>query len=366
MSKQEILIGNARDILKTIPDESVDCIITSPPYYSLRDYGTPGEIWNAKEGCDHEWLDQGVKSVRPYSRGGRESNYAVGTSGDFPLGSICSKCGAYYGQLGLEPTPDMLINNLSSIFKECLRVLKKTGTAFINIGDSYGGTTDKGEHGDPMYSNGRNLLNNIPSAKFRRKCLIQIPARLGLKLYDDGWYIRNRIIWHKPNAMPCSVKDRFTNDYEDVIFCTKSRNYYFNQMLEPVAEVSLKRSKNAFNTKRINTDANSSNPVSLETMGERFVDPAGRNMRTVWSIHTQSFFGEHFAVFPEELVERAIMAGCPKGGVVLDPFCGSGTTLKVCRFLDLDAIGIEVNPEYKKIIEERGLLNLKNIFEMRP
>jgi site-specific DNA-methyltransferase (adenine-specific) len=253
----------------------------------------------------------------------------------------------------------MFIANLVSIFNEARRVLKAAGTLWIVIGDTYGEAAEKDKK-DPKNPR-RNIMQDIPSSSFRKKCLIQIPSRLGIALYEQGWILRNEIIWHKPNAMPHSVKDRFTVDFEKVLFLSKSEKYFFNQPFECLTESSIRRKEYANNNISMNRNATVIRPISVKEMGERFVPSVGRNMRTVWTIPTKSYRGDHYAVFPEKLVERMILAGCPDDGTILDPFCGSGTTLSVARKLDRNAIGIEINPKYKEQIEKRGMLNIQNI-----
>ena len=303
----KIIVGHALDVLKTLPSESVDCVVTSPPYWGLRDYKTEPV----------EWSD------------------------------------GWVGQLGLEPTPQLYIRHLVGIFDEVKRVLKKTGTCWVNIGDTYGGTGDKGKHKDPKYADGRNGQSVAVNRTQTAKSLVQIPSRFAIAMTDSGWILRNEIIWWKRNCMPSSVKDRFTVDFEKMFFFTKSKKYYFEQQLEPVAECSIRRAEYGWNCDRANNGVDGPQGVHVEKMGTRFVRPSGRNKRCVWDITTKSYKGAHFAVFPPELVETPIKAGCPPGGVVLDPFGGSGTTAEVAKQLGRNSIMIELNPNYIPLMEER-------------
>ena len=324
-----ILQGDALEKLKELPDESVDCVITSPPYWALRDYGVDG-------------------------------------------------------QLGLEPTFQQYITKLCDIFDEVKRVLKKEGTCWVNIGDTYFGS-GKGAGGDISESKqvwafkdkvertcelcGKKFtgwkfqnfcgaacsgVDNTPrtkKGKMADKSLAQIPSRFAIEMSNRGWILRNEIIWHKPNAMPSSASDRFTVDFEKVFFFVKSKKYWFEQQFD--------KSIRATTDKRALYGASSGGKATTGNYainkGGAFRDDGNRNMRAVWTINTKPFAGAHFATFPEKLIEPMVLAGCPKGGTVLDIFMGSGTTLAVAKRLERQGIGIELNPEYIKLAEKRLL-----------
>jgi site-specific DNA-methyltransferase (adenine-specific) len=290
--------GDALNILKLIPSESIDCVVTSPPYWALRNY-------NVK------------------------------------------------GQFGLEPTPEEYVNKLCNIFDEIKRVLKKTGTCWINIGDTYfGGGRNKGNKNPKVRSIQTKAVSklgdDISGPKGQSKCLAQIPSRFAIEMTVRGWILRNEIIWHKPNCMPSSVKDRFTVDFEKIFFFTKSKRYYFKQQIEAFCQNSdieyrraLRRDKNY----KVKQPYNNNFPKSF--------NKDGRNKRSVWTIATKPFKGAHFATFPEALVETPIIAGSPRGGAILDPFMGSGTTALVAKKFDRNYIGIELNKKYIKLAEKR-------------
>lgn len=342
---QQVLIGNCAEVLKTLPSESVDCVVTSPPYWGLRDYKTEPQVWGGRSDCEHDWTPEGVKRYdarRDHdgkdfgdTRGQEPMRSALDTELD--LGATCPMCGAWRGQLGLEPTPQLYIQHLVGIFDEVKRVLKKTGTCWVNLGDTYGGMTKTD------------------------KSLAQIPSRFAIAMTDAGWILRNEIIWWKRNCMPSSAKDRFTVDYEKLFFFVKSKKYYFEQQLEPVAECSIKRAEYGWNCDRANNGVAGPQGIHVEKMGTRFVRSSGRNKRCVWDITTRPYKGAHFAVFPPELVETPIKAGCPPGGVVLDPFGGTGTTSEVARKLNRSSILIELNPEYLKLVKERARTDIPDI-----
>lgn len=270
-----ILIGDVREQLKTIADNSVNCVITSPPYWGLRDYG------NEK-------------------------------------------------QIGLEQTSQEYVNSMVGIFTEVKRVLCDDGTLWLNLGDSYA-------------NNVKNSDNNL-----KTKDLVGIPWRVAFALQADGWYLRQDIIWAKPNPMPESVKDRCTKSHEYIFMFSKSEKYYYDNeaIKEPVVSST---EGHQFGGKKYN-DPN--NPV-YDSPGSIYKSNGKRNKRDVWTIPTQPFIGAHFAVMPEAVVEPCVLAGCPENGTVLDPFFGSGTTGFIASKHNRKYIGIELNPEYAKIAEQR-------------
>ena len=253
--------GDAGAVLATLPDESVDCIVTSPPYFALRDYGVDGQI-------------------------------------------------------GAEPSPAEFVSALVAVFREARRVLADDGTLWLNLGDSYARNPGKGGSGTP---NGRNLAKMGYSggslAGLAEKNLIGIPWRVAFALQDDGWILRNDIIWHKPNAMPESVADRLSGKHEHLFMFSKSPRYWFD--LDPIRDPTREPHEHP-----------------------------GKNPGDVWSIPTVPFPGAHFAVFPPQLAERCVMAGCKPGGTVLDPFSGSGTTGHAAAKHDRRYVGIDLNAEY--------------------
>jgi len=319
-AKQLFEIGNCLDVLKKMSNESIDVCVTSPPYWALRDYGSEPVIWND------------------------------------------SKCGTWKGQLGLEPTFNMYIEHLMMIFTEVKRVLKPTGSCWINLGDTYNGNK-RGNTDEKQGKIESGELDKKSSAEVPNKSLCQIPSRFSIAMTDAGWCLRNKIIWHKPNVMPQSCTDRFTNDYEEFFFFTKSQKYYFIQQKEPVKEVSLKRAEYGFKSVKANLSGSSKAGIDVEKMGKRFVNSNGRNMRCVWNIPTSGSHLEHVAMFPSALIDIPIRSCCPPNGTVLDPFCGSGTVLEYCRRSNINAIGIEINADYKKMITGRGMIDIPQLDE---
>jgi site-specific DNA-methyltransferase (cytosine-N4-specific) len=318
-------------VLKDMPDACVDMCMTSPPYWAQRDYGTEYQVWGGRAECTHQW---NVTNTSMHNgRGDCQKKALYSDQEPIPDKRIsyasCVKCGAWKGSLGLEPNPKMFIEHLCDIFDEVKRVLKPTGTCFVNLGDKYG-----------------------------LRGLHQIPSRFGIAMADRGWIVPNECVWHKPNIMPQSVKRRFTVDFEKVFFFAKTSGYYFEQQLEPLAPSSIARAKYRLDGQRINNRRG----VHIEKMGDRFCNPMGRNKRCVWSIKPRPCKYAHFATYPEELCETPIKAGCPVGGTVLDPFAGTGTTLAVAKRLGRRYVGCELNPEYCRMIEDR----LKRKAPFRP
>lgn len=315
----EILHGDALEKIKLLKDKSIDCIVTSPPYWRLRDYE------NEK-------------------------------------------------QLGLEETPEKFINTLCNFFDSCWIVLKDTGTLFVNLGDSYSNSDSVSTTGRRGFYKGDGLDMILKKEKCiaRKKSLVGIPAMFMLEMIRRGWILRNKIIWHKSNIVPESVRDRFTNDYEEVFFFVKNEKYYFEKQYEPYAERTLNALKNGIipnSHKYLEQEYMKNKPKSrmrnVKKDWLKVVSEKGRNMRTVWNIGTVGIKEAHFATFPEELVKRCILAGCPENGIVLDPFLGSGTTLKVAKKLNRNGIGIELNQEYIQIAKKRIGNDLFNEVQVR-
>lgn len=341
-----IITGDCRDVLRTLPDESVHCVVTSPPYFGLRDYGVAGQI-------------------------------------------------------GLEPTPDAFVDELVGVFRDVRRVLRHDGTVWLNLGDSYaasgrGGSPDESRHQKQASNRGsrqffqehlveQGLIGRRwvrPPAGYKQKDLIGIPWLVAFALRSDGWYLRQDIIWSKPNPMPESVRDRCTKAHEYIFLLSKSDRYFYDA--DAIKENSItcdpRRPYTSEGAWRMDgrpaeqrhggkprTSANKSHKYVAEyeaSDSEEHRTKAGlmkvadvpwtrRNRRSVWEIATSPYSEAHFATFPPALIEPCILAGCPAGGTVLDPFGGAGTTGLVADRFGRDAILIELNPEYAAMAERR-------------
>ncbi len=331
----QVIQGDIRAIALTLPSRFVNCIVTSPPYFGLRDYG-------------------------------------------------------HSDQIGLEPTPEAYVETMVGIFRELRRVLRDDGTLWINLGDSYtsGGGFDpcrRTTSGKLMPPQGRGpMVAGLPA-----KNLIGIPWRIALALQADGWYLRSDIIWNKPNPMPESVTDRPTKAHEYLFLLAKSKRYYYDY--EVIKETSTGRNPGnvnhkyvteyeasegevhrtkagllAHSQKRSKSDSFKRNgskrqlPIPGQGYGTRRPDreegewdTSTRNRRTVWTVATKPYSGAHFAVFPPDLIEPCILAGCPPGGVVLDPFIGSGTVTQVAINTGRNWLGVEINQEYIELTNNR-------------
>jgi DNA modification methylase len=365
--------------LEKLPDNSVDCCVTSPPYYGLRDYGTA-----AWEGGNPDCAHKVGRGTRKAMTGKQKTNQGSIHSSEFiPINNQCPICGAVRidKQIGLEETPELYIARLVGVFTEVYRVLKPSGTLWLNIGDSYWG--GKGYSGSSAgryqyerrktgksitreYSNiagkGEIRPTDRKHEHIKAKDLIGIPWMLAFALRNAGWYLRQDIIWHKPNSMPESVKDRCTKAHEYIFLLSKSAHYYFDceAILEPYTE-SLNRW--AGNNLKASGKSEWGEATGQSLYRDRNMRPnaEGRNKRDVWSVCTKPEKESHFAVFPQSLIADCIKAGCPENGIVLDPFMGSGTTAVVARKLNRNYIGFELNPEYVKI-SNRKIYNQLGMF----
>jgi DNA modification methylase len=370
-----IINADALAALRGLPGASVHCVVTSPPYYGLRDYGTAKWAGGNDPSCTHgvrrEW--DGAKQTQ-----GAMTGHAAAR--DRLNRTVCQSCGARRvdDQIGLEASFELYLARLVEVFREVRRVLRPDGTLFVNMGDSYattGGTGSQGRQGQ-RYGRRHTQRNIRPEAAggVKPKDLIGAPWRLAFALRDDGWFLRQGIIWHKPNPMPESVTDRFTKAHEDVFFLAKSARYYFDQdaILEPCSKNTHARLsqdvQNQIGSVRANGCTRTGRP--MKAAGRKFdpsagnknnasfdsalaIMPKNRNMRSVWTIPAKAFKGAHFATFPPALVRPCILAGCPPGGVVLDPFGGSGTTGMVALELGRRAVLIELNPDYCQMAQAR-------------
>lgn len=302
-----IYSGDALAVLRTLPDAFAHCCITSPPYYGLRDYGVAGQI-------------------------------------------------------GLEPTPEEYIQRLVSVFREVRRVLRDDGTLWVNIGDSYASAGGSGEQGKNGQRVSRSFTARDTSRKgwgdAKSKDLIGIPWMLAFALRADGWYLRQDIIWHKPNPMPESVKDRCTKAHEYVFLLSKGPRYYYDAdaIREPAesADPRVARSSRTFaGAVQRNSDLERYGTTRGRT-NQPCCHPSGRNKRSVWSLATLPTPEAHFATFPIELPELCLKAGCPEGGTVLDPFSGAGTTGLACLKNGRRYVGVELKAKYIEIAYERA------------
>lgn len=342
-----ILVGNVLDRIKEIKDESVQCVVTSPPYWGLRDYGTA--TWEGGDPtCEHsismdtKWNDpkRGTKVLRPETghRGGSSSN--------------CHKCGAIRidDQIGLEETPEEYIEKMVLLFREVHRILAKDGVLWLNLGDSYAGNNSRGSNGQRagFSGNKRELVVNRTGNGLKPKDLVGIPWRVALALQADGWYLRQDIIWHKPNPMPESVKDRCTKSHEYVFMLTKNQRYYFDsKSIEEPAKWDR------WGKQTVVKEQQGTAKWIGEKTKEELQEKSTKNKRSVWTIATKPFKGAHFAVMPETLAEPCVLASSRENDIVYDPFTGSGTVAVVALRHNRRFIGTELNPDYALIAQNR-------------
>ena len=365
----ELCCGDALDVLASLPERSVRCCVTSPPYWGLRDYGTAA--WDGGDpDCDHLMSVSYKSSTLGASTGGRSQETHARSIGAqaTPYSHTCGKCGARRidRQLGLESTPEEYVARMVAVFREVRRVLTDDGTLWLNLGDSYAGSGkgawDNKNGGQkevyiPDADSPQALLPKVPSG-LKPKDLVGIPWRLALALQADGWWLRSDIIWAKPNPMPESVTDRPTKSHEYVFLLSKSERYYYDAaaIAEEAADLG-----------RVGEDVgrwgNAMKPSRAPAMGRResgneasaahWVMGPTRNARTVWTIATQPYPDAHFATFPEELARRCILAGTAPGDRVLDPFGGSGTVAAVAVGNGRRSVYIDLNPAYLELARQR-------------
>jgi DNA modification methylase len=290
-----------------LPSDHVDCVVTSPPYWGLRDYGVKG-------------------------------------------------------QMGLEATPEEYIGQMRMVFEQVKRVLKPEGTLWLNLGDCYSsgnsGLLRRDNKGGVWSSESEAYtqpsalasLQRKPVTGMRPKQLLGIPWRTALALQADGWFLRQDIIWHKPNPMPESVRDRCTKSHEYIFLFAKSERYYFS--VDAIKEPSVEYAKGHARPRHKINGTSTEDMKKFKLPSECQITPF-RQKRSVWSVTTKSYKDAHFATFPPDLIEPCILAGCPKGGLVLDPFFGAGTVGVVAKKHERNFIGIELNPEYADIAKKR-------------
>lgn len=322
MKLNHIYNGDCLEILKTLPDRLINCCVTSPPYWELRDYG-------------HD------------------------------------------GQIGLEKTPEEYVGKMVTLFREVKRVLKDDGTLWINLGDSYAGasggdthtgfnmrysgTGGSGSKQDSMLKGVVNRSKDRKTSKWsyskckssgdiKTKDLVGIPWMVAFALRTDGWYLRQDIIWHKPNPMPESVTDRCTKSHEYIFLMSKNGSYYYNADAIKEKAIHAQDPRAGFGRLHYRGKRQGQEGTGQENVVTIVED---RNKRSVWTVTTKPFSGAHFATFPEDLILPCILAGCPQGGVVLDPFMGAGTTALVAKKNGCQYVGCELNPEYINIAEKR-------------
>jgi DNA modification methylase len=363
MQDVKIYQGDALEILRELPSESIQCCVTSPPYYGLRDYGT-GEWVGGDKDCPH----MRTTKISENTQTGHKSMYEQGqTAGDAIYKSQCPECGAVRvdQQIGLEETPEAYVHKLVAIFREVKRVLRNDGTIWLNLGDSYVGGNYRGSATNVSNKQQSNKgTSNFIATKaiipvgYKAKDLYGIPWRVAFALQADGWYLRQDIIWSKPNPMPESVKDRCTKSHEYMFLLSKSSQYYFDH--EAIKEeCSASNIEDFRKRKTLNNKGKGSNtyeaarPDLCRSREDYMPKDFKRNKRSVWNIPTKPYKEAHFATFPPALIEPCILAGCPEGETVLDPFMGSGTTALVAYKLGRKAIGCELNPEYIEIANKR-------------
>ena len=327
-----------------IENSSVQCICTSPPYWSLRKYDIPDVVIGGQADCDHKFGNiipprgkSNWDSFEKYRYDGKRGK-KIEETGNINHGNFC-QCGAWQGQYGLEPDFHLFIEHTRLWAKEAWRVIRDDGIMFLNLGDSYVGG---GRGSDKKFGIGR---DNLPESfkgddLIKPKCKLLIPHRIAITLIDDGWICRNDLVWHKINAMPESVTDRFSKRYEYIFMFVKQDDYYFD--LDAVRETHL-----------VGGNRERSKTFIEQGVSDHILKshPKGKNPGDVWQIATQPSGEKHYAMYPERLVERMVRCSTKHGDIVLDPFVGSGTTIKVAETLGRVGYGIDLG--YAEIQKRR-------------
>lgn len=338
-----ILVGDCRERMRELPAESIHCVVTSPPYWGLRDYGLPPSVWGGDSGCEHVWGDELVQHQRGQvgnssTLGGGLQAGGNGRMQEARQGQFCQRCGAWRGCLGLEPTPELYTAHLVAVFREVKRVLRDDGTAWLNLGDSYAGQNYRGGRIESLSEKQKSNTGSLPFVGTQRKCpsglkhkdLVGIPWRLAFALQADGWYLRRDLIWAKGisflenyagSSMPESVRDRPSTSHEYVFLLSKSARYFYD--IEAVKEPSTGQKGEAANFARTTKDHLIPNQSAKQHRENRepTEDNGKRNLRSVWVINSKGFPGAHFATFPPALIEPMIKAGTSERGAC--PRCGA-------------------------------------------
>ena len=368
--------GNSRDVLREqIESKSIDMAMCSPPYWGLRFYQTEPEIWDGDDpNCNHEFrarvflLHAGRGDAQ---KSAKYSEQKEAIPDQEITDATCVKCGAWKGELGLEPTIGMFIEHLIQIFDAVRPALKDEGTLWINFGETY--SSSGGNNNNCSYSRkgsgGTGLMGDNVYARLKKragfntrrldtsgipgKSLCMIPERLAIAMIDrGGWILRNKIIWHKPNVMPQSIKDRFTVDWEYLFFFSKQREYYFDTQYEPYQSTTPKPGAHKFGGEKAAGYGN--RKYSGNSWDPNDVASAeGRIKRSMWTIPTEPYGDEHYAAYPTELCKTPILAGCPPNGTVLDPFCGTGATGEAALQHARNFVGIDVSAKFCELARQR-------------
>lgn len=316
VERNVIYQGHVIDILKSWPSNIINCTVTSPPYWVQRLYeGLEPQIWGGKKDCQHFWDDsyrfakaRGSKGKSGWDRPSRK----VHPENKERYSPICRKCGAWSGDLGNQPTLDMYVSHVAQVFDEVRRVTRDDGTLWLNLGDKYmgSGTGSNGKQGYLLKH--KAFPQHSFNADLPRKCMAGVPHRVLFELVKRGWVHRKTVIWHKPNAIPESVTDRPSIDYEFLFMLTKNPNYYYEQQFEPVTQSTMKRySQGKFPKVGGDKYTGLDTPYSMKYSAKTFDKKVFRNLRSVWSIPVSQFADAHFAVFPPDLIKRPIIASTP-------------------------------------------------------
>lgn len=351
--------GDSREVLRTLPDASVNCCVTSPPYYGLRSYMPDAvKLRDDLTPEEREYVERELASLNVHP------TMAI----SYRKSEIPDHLQQYFQplEIGLEQTPDAYVDELVAVFREVRRVLRDDGTLWLNLGDSYNGymANQSGTGLETKRQSARKYIEPGAGLRFKglkNKDLLGIPWRVAFALQADGWVLRQDIVWSKPNPMPESVRDRCTKAHEFIFLLSKSPRYYFDN--EAIKEPAVKKpQKMQADPETVRNKAVGPHSRGKEGFNHQYADPdrvwaadGKRNRRSVWTVATKPFKGAHFATYPPDLIKPCILAGCPIGGTVIDPFAGSGTTGRTAKDMQRKSILVELNESYCEIAAARIL-----------
>ena len=373
-----ILRGHVLDVLRALPENSIRCVVTSPPYWGQRSYGTEAQVWGGDPGHAHEWSETAPRRPRTVNDAGANSTFGPDPSANYEArgGQECA-CGAWKGELGCEPTPERFVADLVEVFREVRRVLTDDGTCWVNLGATYA-THPAGLTGPVRWATStmgvRHHLGTEQSGAFdkhapgwKRKELVPIPWLFGLAMHEAGWWIRSDVQWWKLNGKHENVEDRPFRAHEYITMFTKTADPYYNEeaLRQPYVPSTVREIGIAYRSesRKVTVEgkeyslydrAGAQDPADLKRrIIKSLAERGGSMLPDVWFMATGNGEGRHVAVFPETLPELCITASTRPGDLVLDPFAGSGTTLRVARRLRRRSIGIELNPESVAFAQEK-------------
>jgi DNA modification methylase len=365
--------GDVRSVLRTLPDQSVQCCVTSPPYWGMRKYGTTPQVWGGRDDCDHQWGAPERAPLANSLKGPNSEQWLNGAAADSrtkETGPFCTECGAWLGELGSEPTPQLYVQHMVLVFREVRRVLRKDGILWLNLGDSYAspgmaspsdrtrarGSKQEGKHVEfDRHANRGNFKG------WKRKELLGMPWRVAFALQEDGWMLRCDVIWQKPRALPESVGDRPSRIHEYIFMFVRQGKYYYDQ--DAVRTRLARKTFTTFGTKRTATGNGGVEAHRVKSQNMRGIErwpklgpdgePLGANLRSVWTVTPGKYTDDHYASYPGKVIEPCVRSSTRQEDIVLDPFSGTATTGEVALKHARRYFGIELHTGWAETGRQR-------------